>query len=72
MAIIAMILAVEDRFVFEVSTTFVYAIVPRVIVLIDLCQAGISPLQRHPASITRATIRPSGNSASFFENVNRA
>ena len=37
-----------------------------------LCRAGISPLQRHPASITRATIRPSGNPASFFENANRA
>jgi hypothetical protein len=40
MAIIAMILAVEDRFVFEVSTTFVYEIVPRVILLIDLGGPG--------------------------------
>ena len=31
-------------------------IVPRVIVLIDLCRAGISHLQRLPASITRAAI----------------
>jgi hypothetical protein len=31
-------------------------IAPRVIALIDLSQAGISHLQRLPASITRATI----------------
>jgi hypothetical protein len=56
MAIIAMILAVENRFVFEVSMSFLYAIVPRVIVLIDLCRAGISHLPRLAPSITRATI----------------
>ena len=31
-------------------------IAPRVIVPIDLCRAGISYLQRLPASITRATL----------------
>jgi len=31
-------------------------IAPRVIALIDRCRAGISHLQRLPASITRATI----------------
>jgi len=56
MAIIAMILAVENRFVFAVSTSFVYEIVPRVIVLIDLCRAGILHFQRLPESITRAAI----------------
>ena len=56
MAIIAMIVAAENRFIFEVSTSFVYQIVPRVIVLIDLCRDGISHLQRLPASITRAAI----------------
>ena len=33
-----------------------WEIVPRVIAPIDLCQAGISRLQRLPASITRAAI----------------
>jgi hypothetical protein len=51
MAIIAMIVAVENRFIFRVSTSFVYQIVPRVIALIDLGGAGISHLQQLPASI---------------------
>ena len=38
------------------STRSCGQIVPRVIVLIDLCRAGISHLQRLPASITRAAI----------------
>ena len=36
MAIIAMIVAAENGLFFEVSTSFVYQIVPRVIALIDL------------------------------------
>jgi hypothetical protein len=38
------------------STKSCGQIVPRVIVLIDLCRVRISHLQRLPASITRATI----------------
>ena len=38
------------------STRSCGEIVPRVIALIDLCRAGISQLQRLPASITRAAI----------------
>jgi hypothetical protein len=38
------------------STKSCGQIVPRVIALIDLCRAGISHLQRLPASITRAAI----------------
>ena len=52
MAIIAMIVAVENRLIFRGFHE--YQIVPRVIVLIDLCRTGISHLQRLPASITRA------------------
>jgi hypothetical protein len=37
-------------------------IVPRVIVLIDLCRAGISHLQRLPASITRRGFQSKGDS----------
>ena len=56
MAIIAMIVAVENRFIFRGFHKFVYQIVPRVIALIDLCRAEISRLQLLPASITRAAI----------------
>jgi hypothetical protein len=40
----------------DTSTRSCGQIAPRVIVLIDLCRAGISHLQRLPASITRATL----------------
>jgi hypothetical protein len=42
-----------------------------VIALIDLLQAGISHLQRHPASITRATIFEAETPRRFgvFSNV---
>ena len=55
MAIIAITLAVENRFVSWFPLGFAYEIVPRVITLIDRCRARISRLQRLPASITRAT-----------------
>jgi hypothetical protein len=53
------------------STRSCGEIVPRVIAPIDLCRAGISHLQRLPASITRAAISPLENSASLYFGVRR-
>ena len=53
------------------SPAFAVQIAPRVIALIDIFQAGISHLQRLPASITRATIYPLEYFASLFDGVRR-
>jgi len=56
MAIIAMIVPVENWLVFEVSAGFVIRLSREWLRLIDRCRAGISHRQRLPASITRAAI----------------
>lgn len=71
MAIIAMIVAAENRFIFRGSTSFVFQIVPRVIALIVPSRAGISHLQRLPASITRATIVEAEKSRPLFSDLCR-